>query len=221
MDEMEMFTPEEMQSPLEAIKETDAEGHEWWNSRKLAQLDSMFDTNKVDNSYEAIEFRKWTREVLKEYIIKGFAIDDERLKGNQIFGNEYFEDLQERVIEIRLSERSNCQKMTDIYAEFSCDYSCEADTTKSFYITMMTIMHQAALLDTLTRAFLDIAERRAKRHLITTMADWKQVLEQYFKEADADILPDAGSVTHEEAEAKALEEYEKFRRIQDNTLGLR
>lgn len=181
-NELEMFSPEEMQHSFKSIKDTDAEGREWWNSRKLAQLDLMFDINKVDNSYEAIEFRKWTREVLKEFIIKGFAIDDERLKGNQIFGNEYFEDLQERVKEIRLSERSNCQKITDIYAEFSCDYSCEADTTKSFYSTMMTIMHQAALLDTLTTAFLDIAERRARRHVLTTMVDWKKVLEQYMQD---------------------------------------
>ena len=73
-------------------------------------------------------------------------------------------------------------------------------------------------LNSLTTAFLDIAERRARRHLITTMKDWKQVLEQYLKVADADILPNAGSVTHEEAEAKALSEYEKFWRIQDKTL---
>lgn len=66
----ELFSPEEMQSPFEAIKETDAEGREWWNSRKLAQIDAMVDINNFDNSYEATEFRIWTREVLKEFIIK-------------------------------------------------------------------------------------------------------------------------------------------------------
>lgn len=72
-------------------------------------------------------------------------------------------------------------------------------------------------LNLLTTAFLDIAESRARRHLITTMADWKQVLEQYLKVSDSDILPNAGSVSHEEAEAKALGEYEKFWRMQDQT----
>ena len=73
-------------------------------------------------------------------------------------------------------------------------------------------------LNLLTTAFLDIAERRARRHVLTTMAEWKQVLEQYLKATDADVLPDAGSVSHEEAETKAFGEYEKFRRIQDKTL---
>lgn len=73
-------------------------------------------------------------------------------------------------------------------------------------------------LDLLTTAFLDIAERRARRHVLTTMAEWKQVLEQYLKVSDADILPDAGSVSHEEAETKAFEEYEKFWKIQDKAI---
>ena len=72
-------------------------------------------------------------------------------------------------------------------------------------------------LNLLTTTFLNLAERRARRHLITTMAEWKQVLEQYLKVSDADILPDAGSISHEEAEAKALGEYEKFWRLQDTT----
>ena len=72
-------------------------------------------------------------------------------------------------------------------------------------------------LNLLTPAFLDMAERRARRHVLTTMAEWKQVLEQYLKTTDADVLPDSGSVSHEEAEAKALGEYEKFRKIQDQT----
>ena len=73
-------------------------------------------------------------------------------------------------------------------------------------------------LNLLTTAFLDIAERRARRHILTTMNEWKQVLEQYLKVSDADILPNAGSVSHEDAEAKALEEYEKFWRTQDKTI---
>ena len=73
-------------------------------------------------------------------------------------------------------------------------------------------------LNLLTTAFIDLAERRARRRIITTMAEWKQVLEQFLRVSDADILPDAGAISHEEAEAKALGEYEKFRKIQDRTL---
>ena len=89
-NEIEMFSPEEMLSPFEAIKETDAEGREWWNSRKLAQIDAMMDINNIGNSYESVQFRIWARNILKEYIIKGYVMDDERLKGNIPFGTDYF-----------------------------------------------------------------------------------------------------------------------------------
>ena len=64
----ELFSPEEMQSPFDVIKETDTEGREWWNSRKLAQIDAMVDTNNYDKSYESTQFRIWARGVLKEEI---------------------------------------------------------------------------------------------------------------------------------------------------------
>lgn len=73
-------------------------------------------------------------------------------------------------------------------------------------------------LNLLTTAFLDMAEDRARRHLLTKMADWKTYLEKYLNMTDRDVLQDAGSISHEEAEAKAVGEYEKFRRIQDRTI---
>ena len=73
-------------------------------------------------------------------------------------------------------------------------------------------------LNLLTIIFLDVAEDRANRHIIMKMADWKRLLEQQLKITDRDILPDSGTISHEEAEAKALIEYEKFRRIQDKTM---
>ena len=235
----------------------------------LYNLDAIISVGYRVNSYEATQFRIWARGVLKEFIIKGFVMDDERLKGKNPFGADYFEELLDRIREIRTSERRYYQKITDIYAECSSDYDPKAETTKLFYKTVQNMMHYAVThqtaaeiiydradaekphmglmtwknapdgrviksdvtvaknylseqevdeLNSLTTAFLDIAERRARRHLITTMKDWKQVLEQYLKVADADILPNAGSVTHEEAEAKALGEYEKFWRIQDKTI---
>ena len=73
-------------------------------------------------------------------------------------------------------------------------------------------------LNLLTTAFIDMAEDRAQQHILMSMADWRDLLEGYLKLSKRDILRDAGSVTHEEAEAKALGEYEKFWRIQDKTL---
>ena len=213
----ELFSPEEMQSPFDAIKDTDAEGREWWNSRKLAHVDSMVDVDNIDDSYEATQFRIWARGILKEYIIKGFVMDDERLKGKNPFGADYFNDLLERVQEIRISERNNSQKIADIYAEFSYDYDSGSELTKKFYKTIRNLLHNDVRLNLLTTAFLDMAEDRANRHILMKMADWKALLERYLQISDRDILPDAGSVTHEEAEAKALGEYEKFWRIQDQT----
>ena len=73
-------------------------------------------------------------------------------------------------------------------------------------------------LNLLTTAFLDVAEDRARRHIITTMKDWTAVLEKYLTISDYDIISGTGKISHEEAEAKALDEYEKFRRIQDKTI---
>ena len=73
-------------------------------------------------------------------------------------------------------------------------------------------------LNLLTTAFLDMAEDRASRHILMKMADWKTLLERYLQISEYDILPDAGRITHEEAEEKALGEYERFRKIQDKTL---
>lgn len=234
----------------------------------LYNLDAVIAVGYRVNSYEATQFRIWAREVLKEYIIKGFVMDDERLKGKNPFGADYFEQLLDRIREIRLSERRYYQKITDIYAECSSDYDSKSDITMTFYKTVQNMMHYAVThktaaeivydradaqkphmglmtwqnapdgrviksdvtiaknylseqevdeLNLLTTAFLDIAERRARRHIPMKMADWKAVLEQYLKVSDADILPDAGSVSHEEAVAKAIGEYEKFWRIQDKT----
>lgn len=94
------------------------------------------------NSHRAIEFRKWATNVLHEYIIKGFAMDDERLKQMQHFGIDYFEEMQERIREIRMSERRLYQKITDIYA-LSADYDSQADITQQFFATVQNKLHWA------------------------------------------------------------------------------
>ena len=235
----------------------------------LYNLDAIIAVGYRVNSYEATQFRIWAREVLKEYIQKGYVLDDERLKGKNPFGADYFEDLLDRIREIRTSERRYYQKITDIYAECSSDYDPKSEVTKTFYKTVQNMMHYAVShqtaaeivynranaekphmglttwknapdgrvvksdvtiaknylsdkeiesLNLLTTAFLDMAEDRARRHIIMKMTDWKTLLERYLQISDRDILPDSGSVSHEEAEAKALGEYEKFWRIQDKTI---
>jgi len=94
------------------------------------------------NSHRATEFRKWAIEILHEYIIKGFAMDDERLKQIKHFGIDYFEEMLERIREIRLSERRLYQKITDIYA-LSADYDSKSDITKQFFSTVQNKLHWA------------------------------------------------------------------------------
>ena len=234
----------------------------------MYNLDAVIAVGYRVNSYEATQFRIWATKVLKEFIIKGFALDDERLKGKDIFGADYFDELLERIREIRTSERRYYQKITDIYAECSSDYDPKSEITKTFYKTVQNMMHYAVThqtsaeiiyeradaekpqmglmtwknapngrviksdvtiaknylsekevtqLNLLTTAYLDFAEDRAIRHILMTMADWKTLLEKYLQLTEHDILPDAGRISHEEADSKALGEYEKFRRIQDKT----
>ena len=93
---------------------------------------------------QATQFRKWSTSVLREYLIKGFSLDDERLKaGSAMFGKDYFEELLERIREIRASERRFYQKITDIYAQCSIDYDATADVTQKFYAHVQDKLHFA------------------------------------------------------------------------------
>ncbi len=94
------------------------------------------------NSHRAREFRKWATEILHEYIIKGFVMDDERLKQIKHFGKDYFDEMLERIREIRLSERRLYQKITDIYA-LSADYDSKAEITKQFFAIVQNKLHWA------------------------------------------------------------------------------
>lgn len=94
-------------------------------------------------SSQGIQFRKWATKVLKEFVVKGFVLDDDRLKNGTHFGKDYFEELLERVREIRASERRFYQKITDIYKECSIDYSKDAEITKKFYAEVQNKLHWA------------------------------------------------------------------------------
>ena len=106
-------------------------------------LDMIISVGYRVNSSQATQFRIWATKVLKEYIIKGFAMDDDRLKNGQYFGKDYFKELLERVRSIRASERRIYQQITDIFAECSFDYDKNAQITKDFYATIQNKFHFA------------------------------------------------------------------------------
>ena len=221
----------------------------------MYNLDAIIAVGYRVNSYQATQFRIW-----------GFVLDDERLKQGKHFGQDYFDDLLERIREIRTSERRYYQKITDVYAECSADYDPKSETTKLFFKMVQNMMHWAVThqtaaeiiytradadmphmglttwkntpdgrvqrsdtivaknylsdkevseLNLISNAFLDLAENRAGRQLITTMAEWKEQLERFMAMYSYEVLEDAGKVTAEEAKEKAYGEYDKFRLIQD------
>jgi len=106
-------------------------------------LDAIISVGYRVNSRQATQFRIWATKTLKDYIIKGFVLDDERLKNGRYFGKDYFRELLERVRSIRASERRIYQQITDIFAECSIDYDPKSETTKDFYATVQNKFHFA------------------------------------------------------------------------------
>jgi len=134
-------TSELVESSVVSILETTAQDGKKYKT-KYYNLRAITAIGYRVNSHRAIEFRKWATDVLHEYIIKGFAMDDERLKQVKHFGQDYFDEMLERIREIRLSERRFYQKITDIYA-LSADYDSHALTTQNFFATTQNKMHWA------------------------------------------------------------------------------
>ena len=110
---------------------------------KYYNLDAVISVGYRVNSAQATQFRIWATALIKEYIIKGFAMDDERLKNGQYFGKDYFKELLERVRSIRASERRIYQQITDIFAECSIDYAPKSETTRLFYAHVQDKFHFA------------------------------------------------------------------------------
>lgn len=122
------------------------------------------------NSIEATRFRIWATQTLREYIIKGFIINDERLKQGKNFGRDYFDELLERIREIRASERRFYQKITDIYAQCSIDYDPKSPLTERFYKTVQNKLHWAITGRTAAEI---IAERANADKLHMGLTTWK------------------------------------------------
>jgi hypothetical protein len=138
---------------------------------KFYNLDAIISVGYRVNSKQATQFRIWATKTLKEFIIKGFVLDDERLKqGNQVFGKDYFDELLERIREIRASERRFYQKITDIYAQCSIDYNPKDDTTIAFYKAVQNKLHWAITGNTASEIIVNRVDADKDNMGLTT---WK------------------------------------------------
>ena len=134
-------------------------------------LDAIISVGYRVNSRKATNFRIWATKVLKEYMQKGFVMDDERLKqGEIVFGKDYFRELLERIRSIRASERRIWQQITDIFAECSIDYDKNSDITKEFYATVQNKFHYAITNKTAAEIVFNSADRTKENMGLMT---WK------------------------------------------------
>ena len=213
------------------------------------------------NSKRATDFRRWATRVLRDFAIRGYVLDKDRLENGKFLGEDYFERLIEEIQAIRMSERRFYQKITDIYAT-SMDYDKNAEETRIFFAKVQNKLHYAVhgqtaaeliwaradagkdnmglttwakapngrilksdvtiaknyltevelnSLTLIVNAYLDLALRQAKKHIPMTMAAWAKQLDLVIVASGDDLLNRASEISAEIAEAKAIDEYEKFR----------
>lgn len=152
---------------------------------KFYNLDAIISVGYRVNSRRATQFRIWATNVLKEYMIKGFAMDDERLKqGGTAFGKDYFRELLERVRSIRASERRIWQQITDIFAECSLDYDRNSPVTRQFYAMVQNKFHYAITGQTSAEIIYAGADRHKEHMGLTT---WKNAPEGRILKSDVTI----------------------------------
>jgi len=219
---------------------------------------------KIENE-RAIQFRKWARQIVKDYTIQGWTMDSERLKKAHQFDKKFFERQLQKIREIRLSERMFYQKVTDIYTT-SVDYDSSAKTTTDFFKKVQNKLHYAVhrhtaselivkranakkenmglttwesapdgkiqkfdvsiaknylnkkemdFLERLVSMYLDYAELQATRNIPMTMEDWAKRLDGFIEFNGAELLTNAGKISHEDAKLHAETQFEKYRTTQD------
>ena len=230
-------------------------------------LDVIISVGYRVKSLQGTRFRQWATQHLKEFIIKGFTMDDERLKDpRQIFGKDYFDEQLERIRDVRSSERRLYQKITDIYAQCSADYDPNHETSKEFFSTVQNKLHWAIVGETaaeiiynrvdsnkqnmgltswknspngrirkddvvvaknylsleeldffnrIVTMYLDYAEMQAKNKKVMYMKDWIVKLDAFLQFNEKEVLEHKGKISHEVAVTLALNEFEKYRVIQD------
>lgn len=232
----------------------------------LYNLDAIIAVGYRVNSKQATKFRQWATNTLKEYIVKGFVLNDDMLKNGAPFGKDYFDELLVRIRDIRTSERRFYQKITDIFQQCSFDYDKNSDTARIFYANVQNKLHFAVTgktaaelicdradaskvnmglttwkgspdgpihsndvtvaknylseeeLSTLNRfvsMFIDVAELSAQDHVLMSMKDCSDMLDEFLRFNRRSVLNGAGKRSRKQAEAKAKSEFEKYRKIQD------
>lgn len=231
-------------------------------------LDAIISVGYRVNSIQATKFRQWATATLKEFMIKGFVLNDDMLKNGKKFGKDYFDELLERIKEIRASERRFYQKITDIYAQCSYDYDPKSEITRTFFKTVQNKLlfaitgHTApeliydrvdstrehmglttwknapdgkilksdvtvsknylsqdemSGLNDVVNMYLDYAENQAKRNKLMSMNDWVSKLDSFLKFNEYDLMENLGTVSREIAEHLAINEYKKYRILQDES----
>lgn len=164
-------------------------------------LDVIISVGYRVKSPRGTQFRIWATKTLKEYIIKGFVLDDKRLKQQgQVFGKDYFEELLERIREIRASERRFYQKITDIYAQCSMDYDAQSDVTLSFYKTVQNKLHWAITGSTAAEI---IHQRASSKEPNMGLSTWKN-------SPDGKILKSDISIAKNYLEEKEIKELNRL-----------
>ena len=247
-----------------SILETTAEDGKRYQTQYY-NLDAVISVGYRVNSAQATQFRIWATALIKEYIIKGFAMDDERLKNGRYFGKDYFRELLERVRSIRASERRIYQQITDIFAECSIDYDPKSETTRLFYAHVQDKFHFAITghtaaeiislkadaskplmgmttyknapdgrvlksdslvaknylgeeeirkLERTVSAFFDYIEGIIERRTSFTMERFAASVDKFLSFNEYRILEGYGNVSRQQAEQKAIAEYEKFNKQQ-------
>lgn len=152
---------------------------------KFYNLDAIISVGYRVNSRQATHFRIWATERLKEYIIKGFTMDDERLKNPiRIFGQDFFEEQLARIRDIRSSERRFYQKITDIYAQCSADYNKDAEETKRFFATVQNKLHWAITQQTAAEIINGRADSNKQNLGLTS---WKNAPEGPIRKPDVSV----------------------------------
>ena len=195
-----IFESEELNkdSVTEKISATANDGKNYVT--QFYNLDAIISVGYRVNSSKATKFRIWATQILKEYMQKGFVLDDERLKqGKTTFGKDYFRELLERVRSIRASERRIYQQITDIFAECSIDYDNKSQITKDFYATVQNKFHYAITGQTAAEIIYNKADRTKENMGLTT---WKN-------SPDGRILKSDTTVAKNYLEEKEIRQLER------------
>jgi hypothetical protein len=152
---------------------------------KFYNLDAIISVGYRVNSKKATQFRIWATKVLKEYMTKGFVLDDERLKqGKTAFGKDYFRELLERVRSIRASERRIWQQITDVFAECSIDYTEDSEIAYHFYATIQNKFHYAITNHTAAENVYEFADHNKEHMGLTT---WKNAPDGRILKSDVSV----------------------------------